>query len=343
MSEAAGDPGVSLDQALALREALALAQAGGDVDRIADLARAVTRASASAPDSTVQLAANVLAACGAHGEAIETLKALHRNAPGLNQLALQIATAHHALSQGGEALAWTRRAMSDFPLDAAAYRLAYALEIEIGEPARAERCLQSLTRLGRPLVLDPAEHGELLWRIGRAAEATVLFQQAYDAGNREPRFIEAFLGLLTGEQRCAEVLAIARSLTPAETEAAGKRRLPMLTGHAKLALASPPGEAVRLARGREDGDRWLTPESLLDEIRQAIAQARPFSLIRLGDGEARFLIYMRPELRPGLEPSEAAAIGDVVLGQLVRPTHNLRRSGPAAPDPAGVSPRRAGC
>ena len=305
------DPREMLDQAVALREALASAQTGGDVNRLADLARAVTRAQASSPDSTVQLAATVLAACGAHGEALETLKALRQRAPGLDQLALQIAGSHHAIGQSADALTWVRQAMADFPLDEAAHRLGYTLELQAGEAARACQCLDALTRIGQPLTLDPAERGELLWLSGRAAEAVGFFRQAYDEGRREPRFLESYLGLLTGEQRFAEVLAIVESLSPTEVEA-GRRALPMLVGHAKLALASAPGEAVRLAAAREAGDHWLSPQALLAEIKAAIAHKRPFSLVRLGDGEARFLLYVLPELRPGLAPAEAAAIGDVI-------------------------------
>jgi tetratricopeptide (TPR) repeat protein len=318
-----------IDQAIALRDALGSAQAGGDLNRIADLARAVTRAPMSVPDGVIQLAAAVLAACGAHGEAIEALKAACQTAPGLSQIALQIAASHHAIGQSADALTWARRAIDDFPLDEAAYRLAYTLELQVGEAARAIDCMDALTRIGHPMTLDPVEHGELLWRCNRSAEAVAAFQEAYDQGRREPRFLKAFLSLLTGEQRCAEVLAIARDLTPDEARAC-RRSLPMLTGHAKLALASRPGEEVRLAHTREAGGRWLTPAALLDELRAVIVAARPFSLIRLGDGEARFLIYMLAELRPGLEPVEAAAIGDVIwenwFGQPITSVASLQLS-----------------
>ena len=86
----------------------------------------------------------------------------------------------------------------------------------------------------------------------------------------------------------------------------------MLSGHAKLALAVDRAASIEEALTLEQSDQWLAPPALLDLIEERIVGAEPFSLIRLGDGEARFAIERCPELHAGLTAAETTAVGDVV-------------------------------
>ena len=118
------------------------------------------------------------------------------------------------------------------------------------------------------------------------------------------------LGLLTGETRYADVLTTAALIGSFDDGCVSKRT--MLTGHARLALTYERATEIAAAERRERSQDWLSPDALLATIREHLDERRPFSFIRLGDGEARFLIAARPDLRPQLAEAEAHAIGEVV-------------------------------
>ena len=67
-----------------------------------------------------------------------------------------------------------------------------------------------------------------------------------------------------------------------------------------------------MAAGREAGESWLDPLALLSALDQTCRRREPFSFVRLGDGEARFLISTRPELQAALKAEEAGALGELV-------------------------------
>ena len=83
-------------------------------------------------------------------------------------------------------------------------------------------------------------------------------------------------------------------------------------GHAKLALSFDRSAVLAAAEARENGAAWRSPDAVLAALQQAIADARPFSLIRLGDGEGRFMAFQNPEFRRGADPADADAIIDSI-------------------------------
>ena len=90
------------------------------------------------------------------------------------------------------------------------------------------------------------------------------------------------------------------------------RYLAMLGGHAKLALAHPRDVEIAAAISRVEGKAWLGPEALRASIASAIEAQRPFAFIRLGDGEARFLLSQETRAGSVLNDEERHAMGDVV-------------------------------
>ncbi len=81
----------------------------------------------------------------------------------------------------------------------------------------------------------------------------------------------------------------------------------MLAAHARLALTYERATEIAAAELREQSSEWLGTDALLATIREHLDERRPFSFIRLGDGEARFLVAARPDLRARSSPRRKPA------------------------------------
>ena len=77
---------------------------------------------------------------------------------------------------------------------------------------------------------------------------------------------------------------------------------------ARLARAYPAPPLIARLEGREASKGWIGSDQLAAFLKEKIAARAPFSWIRLGDGEARFLMHLHPELRTALPPREADAM-----------------------------------
>ena len=166
------------------------------------------------------------------------------------------------------------------------------------------------SRLPEPALRAMVEAGMELWRSGRAFEAAALLTDVFEHGWREGRFVNDYLSLLTGEARYAEVLERQAQLL-AEGQAAGPQRR-LLAAHAKLALQRDRVGEIAAASEREQTAAWMSAEQLLGTIELACQARRPFSFVRLGDGEARFLIAAEQSLQAGLTAKEAEIVGELV-------------------------------
>jgi len=78
-------------------------------------------------------------------------------------------------------------------------------------------------------------------------------------------------------------------------------------------LASRFGEDVfRQARAREQSPQWVDFADLHPLLREGIGAGEPFSFVRAGDGEARFLIGLHDQCRHGLTQPEATTLLRVI-------------------------------
>ncbi|WP_237481378.1 class I SAM-dependent methyltransferase [Lichenibacterium dinghuense] len=232
----------------------------------------------------------------------------------------------------GEALHWSGEdaAAPKSPYVSARPGLASEIAAEVLE-GRFDAALHHLdlaVAFGAESPEAAVELGQDLWRGFRSHQATVAFGAAFAAGRREPEFLRDHLGLLSGETRYGEVLTTAATLTTAD--AALRRDILAFTGHARLALAHDRTAEIEAAERREASPRWLDTAAVMARIEAHLAERRPFSLIRLGDGEARFLIAARRGLCPDISDAEAGAIGSVVW-------HNWFGRDWADADPAAVA------
>lgn len=153
------------------------------------------------------------------------------------------------------------------------------------------------------------EAGLALWRNGRSYLAVGAFDHAFGLGYRETPFLVDYVGLLTGEMKYDRLRAVceqsAESLTPGL-----KSYTDMLLGHASLAEQHPREQTIESARRRETSNDWLSLEGVIQHIHASIADRRPFSLVRVGDGEAKALVYHRRRFIADLAEDRARAIGD---------------------------------
>ncbi len=81
--------------------------------------------------------------------------------------------------------------------------------------------------------------------------------------------------------------------------------------HAVMAASVDPAPLLARAQTREASGRWLTTDALLARLYDAAWSGRSFSMVRLGDGEARFLIYA-DRLRRGHIDDQITAIADSI-------------------------------
>ncbi len=303
----AGDLRASLAAATRLRGAMAAAKPG-------DEATAQTAAECLAiptlSPQLCQMAGLVLQACGRDEEALAALLDARRRAPGLPDLDGQVAGILARLGRNEEALAHLRRAASAEPFRPHLLRRLTMLEATAGD---ADAALDTLAA-ALEFKVEPAtlavDAGRALWAAHRSYHAARAFDLAFAAGAREATFLRDHLGLLTGETRYADVLATAAAIGPFDDGRVSQRT--MLAAHARLALTYERATEIAAAELREQSSEWLGTDALLATVREHLDERRPFSFIRLGDGEARFLIASRPDLRPQLAEAEARAIGEVV-------------------------------
>lgn len=84
-------------------------------------------------------------------------------------------------------------------------------------------------------------------------------------------------------------------------------QLASASAHDRLAASFGPEVRAALVR-RETSDRWISVDALWGHLRDRIEARQPFSWIRGGDGEARFLAAMRPQLHGALSAADGNAM-----------------------------------
>jgi len=138
---------------------------------------------------------------------------------------------------------------------------------------------------------------------GKRKEARIAGTIAFEAGARDPDFLILYSELLADTSLHDDPPLPKGPLGmphwwPVATRAA----------QARLSRFYPLELQLARARAREASDRWVANDCLLACLKARIAARQPFSWIRLGDGEARFLLHLHPELRIAVPDREAQAM-----------------------------------
>lgn len=211
---------------------------------------------------------------------------------------LQLALARQLQAMGDldGAARWLRGAMLRARPDARLLAGLAAIELEAGRPG----CAEAIVAAARDFRTDDgpglAEEGRRLQALGRPDLAVTPFVLAFARGYRDPAFVADFGALL------------ALDGLP-EVDAQVQLGAGAMAAHLRLSAAYRGDPFVAAAREREQSEQWVGPDALAGELGRAIASRRPYSWIRLGDGEARMLVWLHRDLRASLSDGEADFIG----------------------------------
>ena len=252
----------------------------------------------------------VLQIGGALDEALGMFHAALALCPGFHYSEMEVANTLLALRRPAEAAEWYLRAAASEPSYGLAFRRAGEVLHGLGRHAEALRALQQAHGCDPTDPEVAAALATLLVFHNRRDAAAEVFAALLPAGRMRATDHARYLKLLTELGQFDKVVANAALfpddlLTPHGYEAA------VLAGHAALAASFDLPALVAAATARQQSERWLSTQAVLGRLRAAIAARAPLSLIRVGDGEARFLAYGDPALRGQLSATHAQMLGDV--------------------------------
>ena len=269
-----------------LTEALSCARSG---DSFRAVALTVAALESCPADVTVQHRAGVIyRQCGDLMGAVEHFERALSLSPDFYFSTVEIAQIRHEQGDIAVSRTWWERAINTAPGYAVAYRQFAAMERMAGNPAVA----RGILRKGHEaLPAEPdiaAELADIEIYHGNRQGAIQCFEIAFDAGVRRPDLHIKYLSALSelGQYRKLIAHRNAMDLAGAEPET---YLADLLSGQAKLAESYNLAALVESARFRESTPRWHGTWDVHAAISAAIADRRPFSLIRMGDGEGRFL------------------------------------------------------
>jgi hypothetical protein len=258
---------------------------------------AVTQGAASA--QVLTKAARLLAADEGGTEAAHALleRAVHLDgAPAPTQLALA-----RSLAKRGnlpEASRWLRGAMLRSRPDGALLLELATMErraaLDIAMAARSLSCRDANLAVST---------GCTLIAQGHRKAARIAFDMAFAAGARSADFVTTYSELLADPAMHEDP-----PLPPGPLGMPHWWNIGTFAAATRLAAAFPQEALLAAARAREASDQWIDRDRIMRFLSERIRAARPFSWIRLGDGEARFMLHLRPKLRASLPGREADAM-----------------------------------
>jgi len=212
----------------------------------------------------------------------------------------QLALSRSLRARGDEAGAsrWLRGAMLRARPDGSLLLELAALEPNharaIVEAARAFPCRDAAAAAGAA--------GALV-ACGKREEARIAGTIAFEAGARDGDFLILYSDLLADT-----ALHDDRPLPSGPLGMPHWWNVATRAAQARLTQSYPAAPIIARAQAREASDHWLGVNRLGAHLRQRIEARAPFSWIRLGDGEARFLMHLHPALRAALPSREADAM-----------------------------------
>ena len=234
----------------------------------------------------------------------------------------QLALARSFRSRGDEAQAsrWLRGAMLRARPDGALLLELAAIERDharaIVDAAQVFPCRDATTA---------AKAARALLEHGKRKEARIAGMIAFEAGARDGDFLILYSDLLADH-----TLHDDPPLPPGPLGMPHWWHAATRAAQARLSRFYSAAPLIAQTRAREASDRWIGIDRLSHYLRDRIDAGLPFSWIRLGDGEARFLLHLHPELRTALPDREAQAMAAQIwyawFGQDIGEVHPERIS-----------------
>lgn len=252
-------------------------------------------------------AGSVLSQLGVLDTALRFLQRALELRPGFHYSEIEIAGIHVKAGRVDDAREWFRTAIRSRPKYAPTYLHAARLEMAQKRPQSALPFLQSA------LALEPANTNTIhdAFRILIYSDQRVRALDLLRAGERHGALNEKLqieLVRLLGQLGLYdELIALTAQLNPRPGTALAAN-VDEEAGHATMARAYDMDSVISRAARRERSERWLHAPAVAQRLRAAIEAARPISLVRFGDGEARFLAHADQDLPYALSPSHRRAI-----------------------------------
>lgn len=211
---------------------------------------------------------------------------------------LALSRSFRARGDAAEASRWLRGAMLRARPDAALLLELAAIEIdhahEIVKAALPFRCRDTATA---------ADAARALLGHGKRKEARIAGTVAFEAGARGGDFLAFYSDLLADT-----TLHDDPPLPPGPLGMPHWWNVATLAAQARLTDAYPAAPLIARTEAREASGNWVDTDGLGAFLKGRIEACAPFSWIRLGDGEARFLMHLHPELRAAVPSREADAM-----------------------------------
>ena len=211
---------------------------------------------------------------------------------------LALSRSFRARGDKAQASRWLRGAMLRARPDAA-----LLLELAAIERDHAARIVDAALAFPCRDATTAADAGGALLAQGKRREARIACTLAFEAGARAGDFLTLYSELLADASLHNDPL-----LPPGPLGMPHWWNVATRAAQARLTRAYPAAPLIARTQAREASDKWVGVDRLGPYLRQRIDAGAPFSWIRLGDGEARFLMHLHPELRAALPPREAHAM-----------------------------------
>lgn len=307
-----------------LNRALEQARQGAHADALAALPEAL----ALAPeDVTVQHRAGViLKVCGDAAKAAGCFERALSLDPSFHYAALELGALAHVAGDLDAARDWYDRAIAASPKALTAYIAAAKLEHQRG------RGWPALALLGAAEKIDPDNMevqllaAEVETGHGHFPGSAARLERVFAAGLGDGALHRRFMHQLTVMGAYPKLLAHRASVSfPAGS--ADAFHADLFSGQAKLAIAYDRAALLATARAREASARFADAVAVQTRLKAAIAARQPYSLIRLGDGEGRFLAFLDPAMGSLMRPEEHQAIGQSIWSNWF--AADLAETGPA--------------
>jgi Flp pilus assembly protein TadD len=244
---------------------------------------------------------------GRHDEAMSLYHKVLEMEPGFHYTELEMGNTFAAIGDQVQALKWYEKAITSRPDYALSYRLAAAMRRELGDHQGVA------VLLGKALQIDPnnaaiaAEAAAGLVYLNRRADAVEVLAPIVKLAGVSDEHVVTFMRLLTETGDYRRLIEFVDGMPQGASEYL-RFHAALGGGHGRLALAYDRNTVIATAATREAAGTWREASGVLDELCRAIARRSPYSLIRLGDGEARFLAYMDPSTRRVLSEGDSGVM-----------------------------------
>jgi tetratricopeptide (TPR) repeat protein len=249
--------------------------------------------------------------CQRYEDALSYFNLALRILPSFQFSQIEIGSIHESLGQKEEALSWYLRAISSAPDYVPGYMFAARLEQQLGRNSRAVALLMRACEISPSNRAIQTMLAQFLVYQNARMDAIAVYERMISSGLAQDQDHISYLTLLNDTGAYEKIVAHCAAMNAAPASGLSDS-VTRLLAHAKLARDLDRQAAISAAVAREADRRWKSPSAVSAEIRDAVRERRPFSMIRLGDGEARFLIYSCWKSGGSLNFDEAFATGDSI-------------------------------